>query len=88
MGETININRTTALELTAAQATGGLNTFYWYQIFAIIVSAVVEAQAVLSLQGDFLTRLRIPVVWSVSLFFANWKVSCLNLLQALFLCPS
>ena len=28
-------NRTTALERTAAKATGGgLNAFYWYQIFA------------------------------------------------------
>ena len=30
----INNNRTTALERTAAKATGGLNVFYWYQIFA------------------------------------------------------
>ena len=29
-------NRTTALEPTAAKATGGsLNAFYWYQIFAL-----------------------------------------------------
>ena len=42
----INYNRTTALERTAAWATGGgggLNAFYWYQIFAPD-SAVVEAQ--------------------------------------------
>ena len=43
MGETINNSRATTLERTAAQATGGLNAFYWYQIFAID-SAVVEAQ--------------------------------------------
>ena len=34
----INSNRTTALEWTAARATGGLNAFYWYQIFAILIS--------------------------------------------------
>ena len=39
----INNNRTTAFEQTAAKATGGLNAFYWYQIFALD-SAVVEAQ--------------------------------------------
>ena len=32
----INNNRTTALERTLAKATrGGLNAFYWYQIFAL-----------------------------------------------------
>ena len=39
----VNNNRTTALERTAASATGGLNAFYWYQIFALD-SAVVEVQ--------------------------------------------
>ena len=47
MGVTINNesifnNRTTALERKAAKASGGLNVFYWYQIFALD-SAVVEA---------------------------------------------
>ena len=37
-----NNNRTTALEWTAAKATGGLNAFYWYQIFALD-SAVIGA---------------------------------------------
>ena len=41
--EAINNNRTTALERTAANAIGGLNAFYRYQIFALD-SAVVEAQ--------------------------------------------
>ena len=49
-----NNNRTTALEWTAAKATGGLNAFYWYQIFALD-SAVVEAQKRLSSHGGFLT---------------------------------
>ena len=31
----ISNNRTTALEQTAAQATGGLNAFFWCQIFAL-----------------------------------------------------
>ena len=39
----INNNITTALEWKAAKATGGLNVFHWYQIFALD-SAVVEAQ--------------------------------------------
>ena len=34
MGVTINNSSTTALEWTAAKVTGGLNAFYWYQIFA------------------------------------------------------
>ena len=45
----VNNNRTTALERTAALATGGgggLNAFYWYQIFALD-SAVVEEQEML-----------------------------------------
>ena len=37
-----NNNRTTALERTAAKATGGLNAFYRHQIFSLD-SAVVEA---------------------------------------------
>ena len=39
----INNNRTTALQWTAAKATGTLNAFYWYQIIPLD-SAVVEAQ--------------------------------------------
>ena len=50
----INNNRTTALERTAAKVTGGLNAFYWNQIFALD-SAVVEAQNMFSLHGGFLT---------------------------------
>ena len=42
MGLTNN-NRTTALGRTAVKATGGLNSFYWYQIFAL-ESAVIEAR--------------------------------------------
>ena len=38
-----NNNGTTALEWTAAKVTGGLNAFYWFQIFALD-SDVVEAQ--------------------------------------------
>ena len=48
-----NNNRTTALERTAAKATGGLNASYWYQILALD-SAVVEAQKMLSSHGGFL----------------------------------
>ena len=43
MGVTINNNRTAALERTASKATGGLNAFYWNQIF-VLDSAVIEAQ--------------------------------------------
>ena len=39
MGVTINNNRTTALEVTGVG--GGLNAFYWYQIFALDSSVVV-----------------------------------------------
>ena len=46
----INNNRTTALERTAAKATGCLNAFYWYQVFALD-STVVEAQQMLSSHG-------------------------------------
>ena len=48
-------NRTTALERTAAQANGGLNAFYWYQIFALD-SAVVEVQEMFSSHGGHLTN--------------------------------
>ena len=34
---------------------GGLNTFYWYQIFAID-SAIVEVQEMFSLHGSLLTN--------------------------------
>ena len=47
-------NRTSALERTAALATGGLNAFYWYQSFALI-SAVVEVQEMFSSHGSLLT---------------------------------
>ena len=50
----VNNNRTTALELTAAQANGGLHAFYWYQIFALD-SAVVEVQEMFSSHGSLLT---------------------------------
>ena len=43
----VNNNRTTALERTAAQVTGGWGG-YWYQIFALN-SAVVEVQKCLNL---------------------------------------
>ena len=58
MGVTINKvnnNRTTALERTAAQATGGLNAFYWYQIFTLD-SAAVEVQEMFSWHGGHLTN--------------------------------
>ena len=56
----VNNNRTTALEMTAALATGvggggGLNAFYWYQIFALD-SAVVEVQEMFSSHGGHLTN--------------------------------
>ena len=60
MAVTIN-NETTASERTAAKATaegvgggGGLNAFFWYQIFALDF-AVVEAQKMLSSYGEFQT---------------------------------
>ena len=45
MGVLINNNRSTTLERTAALAKwgGGLNAFYWYQVFALD-SAVNEAR--------------------------------------------
>ena len=51
----INNNRTTALERTAAQATGVLNASYWYQIFTLD-SAVVEVQEMFSSHGGHLTN--------------------------------
>ena len=58
MGVTINKvnkNRTTVLERTAAQGTGGgLNAFYWYQIFALD-SAVVEVQEMFRSHGSLPT---------------------------------
>ena len=48
----INNNRTTALERTAAQAMGGLNALYWYQIFALD-SVVVKTQILFSSHGAF-----------------------------------
>ena len=51
----VNNNRTTALERTAAYATGGLNAFYWYRIFAL-VSAVVEVQEMFSSHGGHITN--------------------------------
>ena len=51
----VNSNRTTALERTAAKATGGLNAFYWYQIFALD-STVVEVQEMFSSHGGHLTN--------------------------------
>ena len=43
MEETIN-NRPTALELTAVQANGALNAFYWLQIFALDSAVDVRIQ--------------------------------------------
>ena len=42
-------------ERTAAQATGGLNTLHWHQIFAPD-SAVVEVQEMFSSHGGHLTN--------------------------------
>ena len=50
----INNNIITALGRTAANATGGLRAFYWYQIFTLD-STVVETQNMLSSGGGFLT---------------------------------
>ena len=50
----VNNIRTTALERSAALATGGLNAFYWYQIFALD-SAAVEVQEMFSSHGSLLT---------------------------------
>ena len=51
----VNNNRTTGLERTAALATGGLNAFYRYKIFALD-SAVVEVQEMFSSHGGHLTN--------------------------------
>ena len=51
----VNNNRTTALERTAAKPPGGLNAFYWYQIFALD-SAIVEVQKMFSSHGGHLTN--------------------------------
>ena len=51
----VNNNRTSAIERTATQATGGLNAVYWYQIFALD-SAVVEVQEMFSSHGGHLTN--------------------------------
>ena len=51
----VNNNRTTALQRTAAYDTGGLNAFYWYQIFALN-SAVVEVEELFSSHGGLLTN--------------------------------
>ena len=60
MGITINNeSRTPELPLKNSQihwggGGGGINAFYWYQIF-VLDSAVVEAQVVLSLLGGLIT---------------------------------
>ena len=51
----VNNNRTTALERTKPKPPGGLNAFYWYQIFALD-SAVVEVQEIFSSRGGHLTN--------------------------------
>ena len=58
MGATVN-NESTTTESPPQNGQqpkplGGLNAFYWYQIFALD-SAVVKAQTMLSLHGGFLT---------------------------------
>ena len=50
----VNNNRTTALE-QQPKPLGGLNAFYWYQIFALD-SVVVEVQEMFSLHGGRLTN--------------------------------
>ena len=50
----VHNKRTTALERTAAQATGGRNAFHWYQIFAPD-SAAAEVQEMFSSHGRLLT---------------------------------
>ena len=55
MSTFVRINKeSTALEQTVAYSTGGLNAFYWFQIFALDF-AVVEVQEMLSSHGDLLT---------------------------------
>ena len=51
----VNNNRTTALERQQPKPPGGLNAFYWYQIFALD-SAVVEVQEMFSSHGGHLTN--------------------------------
>ena len=48
----MNNNRTTALEWTAAEATGGLNAFYWHQISALYF--VVPKTQFFSSHGGFI----------------------------------
>ena len=58
MGVTIDKKSTTtatALERTAAKATGSLNAFYWYQIF-VLDAIVVEVQHMFSSHGSLLTN--------------------------------
>ena len=51
----VNNNRTTALERTAAEATGELKCIFWYQIFALDFD-VVEVQEMFSSHGGLLTN--------------------------------
>ena len=46
----VNNSRTTALERKQPKPPGGLNAFYWYQIFALD-SAVVEVQEMFSMEA-------------------------------------
>ena len=59
MGVTINKKSTTTepppLNGQQPKPLGGLNAFYWYQIFALD-SAVVEAQEMFSSHGGHLTN--------------------------------
>ena len=53
----INNNRTTSFELTAAQTTsggGGLNAFYWYQIFALDSVAVQTKNCLACMEAFYL----------------------------------
>ena len=61
----VNNNRTSALERTAVLTTGGLNAFYWYQIFALD-SAVVEVQEMFSSHGDHLTARKSHRIYTVT----------------------
>ena len=54
MGVTIN-KKSTTTEPLQPKRPGGLNAFYWYQIFALD-SAVVEVQEMFSSHGDHLTN--------------------------------
>ena len=53
--QNVNNNRTTALEGQQPKPPGGLNAFYWYNIFALD-SAVVEVQEMFSSHGGHLTN--------------------------------